>query len=40
MRLRGGSFATGDYAFRTIHRYVEPADATSNGVGFRCAREI
>ncbi|MEC8424774.1 MAG: SUMF1/EgtB/PvdO family nonheme iron enzyme, partial [Myxococcota bacterium] len=37
---RGGSFATGDYALRTTHRYVEPADATSNGVGFRCVREL
>lgn len=37
---RGGSFATGDYALRTTHRYLEPADATSNGVGFRCVREL
>jgi formylglycine-generating enzyme required for sulfatase activity len=37
---RGGSFATGDFALTPSFRYVEPADATSNGVGFRCARAL
>lgn len=33
---RGGSFGSGDISFRGWHRYAEPHDATSNGVGFRC----
>ena len=37
---RGGSFGTGDIALRNAFRYVEPADATSNGVGFRCVRVL
>lgn len=35
---RGGSFATGDIALRNVYRYIEPDDATSNGIGFRCVR--
>jgi formylglycine-generating enzyme required for sulfatase activity len=37
---RGGSYGQGDYSLRVFHRYVEPADGTSNGVGFRCVREL
>ena len=33
---RGGSLGTGSGSLRTFHRTAEPADATSNGLGFRC----
>lgn len=33
---RGGSFASGDISYRGWFRYVEPSNADSNGVGFRC----
>jgi formylglycine-generating enzyme required for sulfatase activity len=35
---RGGSFATADIALHNAYRYIEPAEGTSNGVGFRCVR--
>lgn len=37
---RGGSFALGHPFDRTFARFLEPADATSNGLGFRCARDL
>ncbi len=37
---RGGGFATGDLAATTTSRYVERPGGASNGVGFRCARDL
>ena len=37
---RSGNHATGPRDLRTFARIAEPADATSNGVGFRCARPL
>lgn len=37
---RGGAFPSGDVFHRVSQRYIEPDDATSNGVGFRCARPL
>ena len=37
---KGGGFATGMDATRIGFRYIEPDDAASNGMGFRCAREL
>ena len=37
---RSGNFATGAENLQTFSRQPEPYDATSNGVGFRCAREL
>jgi formylglycine-generating enzyme required for sulfatase activity len=37
---RGGNFLTPPVVTTTYARYPEPADATSNGVGFRCARSL
>jgi iron(II)-dependent oxidoreductase len=37
---RGGSFASSLDSTRVSSRYLEPAEGTSNGVGFRCARSL
>lgn len=37
---RSGNFATGKENLQTFTRQPEPYDANSNGVGFRCAREL
>lgn len=37
---RGGNFPSGAPAASTFSRYREAEDATSNGVGFRCARPL
>ena len=37
---RGGNFATGYAAIQVFTRYVEPDWASSNGLGFRCARPL
>ena len=37
---RGGSYLTNLLEDRVFYRYAEPEDATSNGVGFRCARTL
>ena len=37
---RSGNHATGPRDLRTFARTAEPAEATSNGVGFRCARPL
>ncbi|MCK6524354.1 formylglycine-generating enzyme family protein [Myxococcota bacterium] len=37
---RGGNFATGYAAIEVSTRYVEPDWASSNGLGFRCARVL
>ena len=34
---RGGSLGSGSGSLRGFHRVPEPLDATSNGLGFRCA---
>ena len=34
---RGGSLGSGSGSLRSFHRVAEPVDATSNGLGFRCA---
>ncbi|HJN74171.1 MAG TPA: formylglycine-generating enzyme family protein [Myxococcota bacterium] len=37
---RGGSFALGSPFDNTYARFLEPSDATSNGLGFRCVRDL
>ena len=37
---RGGSFALGHPFDRTFARFLEPPEATSNGLGIRCVRDI
>jgi len=37
---RGGSLGTGEGSIRTFHRTAEPEGATSNGMGFRCVRDL
>ena len=37
---RGGNFPSGALAASTFTRYREAEDATSNGVGFRCVRNL
>ena len=37
---RGGNFPSGPPAATVFSRYREPEDATSNGVGFRCVRNL
>lgn len=37
---RGGSYLTSAVESTVVFRYSEPEDATSNGVGFRCARSL
>jgi formylglycine-generating enzyme required for sulfatase activity len=37
---RGGNHATGAGDLQTFFRIPEPFDATSNGLGFRCARSL
>lgn len=36
---RGGSYASGNFSDSVWFRYIEPDWGSSNGVGFRCARE-
>ena len=37
---RSGNHSTGPNDLKTFFRIPEPFDATSNGVGFRCARNL
>jgi len=37
---KGGGFGTGIDATRIGFRYIEPDDGASNGMGFRCVREL
>lgn len=37
---RGGNYRTADEWIRVSARFPEPEDATSNGIGFRCARAL
>ena len=37
---RGGSHGSGKGSLKSHHRTPEPTDATSNGLGFRCVRDL